>query len=103
MSIQVPPNLNAGRLGELLAAGINDWGGVSPVTPDHVNPESPWPELRRLETESAAAGHQLIERLTIYPQYIAARADWLDKKLRAPGAASCRQQRTRARRRLDRR
>ena len=84
MSIQVPPNLNAGRLEQLLAAGINDWGGVSPVTPDHVNPESPWPALAKLETETAAAGHQLVERLTIYPPYIAARAEWLDAKLVRP-------------------
>lgn len=81
MSIQVPPNLNTGRLAELLAAGINDWGGVSPVTPDHVNPESPWPELRQLAAESAAAGHQLVERLTIYPSFIADRDTWLDKSL----------------------
>ena len=84
MSIQVPPNLNEGRLAELLAAGINDWGGVSPVTPDHVNPESPWPELQRLADETAAAGHQLVERLTIYPQFIAARDKWLDKSLYKP-------------------
>ncbi|MBT8423120.1 MAG: 5-amino-6-(D-ribitylamino)uracil--L-tyrosine 4-hydroxyphenyl transferase CofH, partial [Gammaproteobacteria bacterium] len=84
MSIQVPPNLNAGRLPELLAAGINDWGGVSPVTPDHVNPESPWPELQRLADETAAAGHQLTERLTIYPNFIAGRQKWLDKSLYKP-------------------
>ena len=77
MSIQVPPNLNDGRLGELIAAGINDWGGVSPVTPDHVNPESPWPELERLEAETRAAGHTLIERLTAYPAYIEQREEWL--------------------------
>lgn len=81
MSIQVPPNLNAGRLAELLAAGINDWGGVSPVTPDHVNPESPWPELECLADESAAAGFQLMERLTIYPAYIENRHEWLDRGL----------------------
>ena len=84
MSIQVPPNLNHGRLADLLKAGINDWGGVSPVTPDHVNPESPWPELERLAEETAAAGHQLVERLTIYPHFIAGRDRWLDKSLYQP-------------------
>ena len=81
MSIQVPPNLNEGRLAQLLAAGINDWGGVSPVTPDHVNPESPWPQLQRLAEETAAAGYQLVERLTIYPAFIEARERWLDPGL----------------------
>ncbi len=81
MSIQAPPNLNTGRLAALLGAGINDWGGVSPVTPDHVNPESPWPELDRLAAETAAAGHQLVERLTIYPEFIAERERWLDPQL----------------------
>jgi FO synthase len=84
MSIQVPPNLNRGRLAELLAAGINDWGGVSPVTPDHVNPESPWPELDALAAETAAAGYQLVERLTIYPAFIEQRAKWLDSRLVKP-------------------
>jgi FO synthase len=84
MSIQVPPNLNEGRLAELLGAGINDWGGVSPVTPDHVNPESPWPELDRLAAETAAAGHVLVERLTIYPEFIDQRDTWLDPGLTKP-------------------
>jgi len=78
MSIQVPPNLNAGRLHELLGAGINDWGGVSPVTPDHVNPESPWPELAALARETEAAGKLLAPRLTVYPRYIEHRGDWID-------------------------
>ena len=55
MNIQAPPNLNAGRLGELIAAGINDWGGVSPVTPDHVNPESPWPQVADLAARNRGA------------------------------------------------
>jgi len=84
MSIQVPPNLNKGRLEALLGAGINDWGGVSPVTPDHVNPESPWPELKQLEKESAAAGFALTERLTIYPKFIEQRSEWLDAGLVKP-------------------
>jgi len=84
MSIQVPPNLNDGRLAELLTAGVNDWGGVSPVTPDHVNPESPWPELERLAAETAASGYQLVERLTIYPAFIEQRESWLDTGLVSP-------------------
>lgn len=84
MSIQAPPNLNAGRLGELVAAGINDWGGVSPITPDHVNPESPWPHLDQLARDTAAAGKVLVERLTLYPRYIEERARWLDAGLSGP-------------------
>src|SRR3546814_4919137 len=56
MSIQAPPNLYGGDLVELIAAGINDWGGVSPLTPDHVNPEAPWPHLDRLADDTARAG-----------------------------------------------
>ncbi len=82
MSIQVPPNLNAGRLRELVAAGVNDWGGVSPITPDHVNPEAPWPHLEELAAETKAAGKHLIERLTIYPAYIHDAERWLDPGLR---------------------
>ena len=62
MSVQAPPNLNPGRLAALVDAGINDWGGVSPLTPDHVNPESPWPHLDQLAEEMAAAGKLLVER-----------------------------------------
>ncbi len=79
MNIQAPPNLNGGRLGELIAAGINDWGGVSPVTPDHVNPESPWPLLTELAQHTAAAGKTLVERLTIYPAFVRDRGRWLDE------------------------
>ncbi len=69
MSIQAPPNLSPGVLPQIVHAGINDWGGVSPVTPDFVNPEAPWPHLEDLRRETAAAGKYLTERLTIYPQY----------------------------------
>jgi len=69
MNIQAPPNLNPGALAEMIAAGINDWGGVSPVTPDHVNPERPWPALDRLAEQTAAAGKLLVERLAIYPRF----------------------------------
>ena len=71
MSIQAPPNLYSGDLAEPIAAGINDWGGVSPVTPDHVNPEAPWPHLDRLTAETERAGYALVERLTVYPRFIA--------------------------------
>jgi FO synthase len=78
MNIQAPPNLNPGALAEMVAAGINDWGGVSPVTPDHVNPERPWPTLDRLAEQTAAAGKTLVERLAIYPAYARDVERWLD-------------------------
>ena len=70
MSIQAPPNLSA-DYGPLLLAGINDWGGVSPLTPDFVNPEAPWPDIAGLERLCADAGYALRERLTVYPEYLA--------------------------------
>jgi FO synthase len=82
MNIQAPPNLNPGALAEMIAAGINDWGGVSPVTPDHVNPERPWPALDRLAKDTAAAGKILVERLAIYPAYARDVERWLDPALR---------------------
>jgi FO synthase len=82
MNIQAPPNLNPGALAEMIAAGINDWGGVSPVTPDHVNPERPWPALDRLAGQTAAAGKTLIERLAIYPAYARDVERWVDPALR---------------------
>jgi len=84
MSIQAPPNLYGGELTDLISAGINDWGGVSPLTPDHVNPEAPWPHLHRLAAETARAGCDLIERLTVYPSYVRARHEWLADELQAP-------------------
>jgi FO synthase len=81
MSIQAPPNLSPGALARLVAAGINDWGGVSPVTPDHVNPEAPWPHLERLEAATKAAGKELVERLAIYPAYARSPAEWADESL----------------------
>ena len=80
MSIQVPPNLSA-EYGALIAAGINDWGGVSPVTPDHVNPEAPWPQIEALRARTAATGKVLVERLTIYPAYARNAEKWLDPAL----------------------
>ena len=81
MNIQVPPNLSYENFPQLLDAGINDWGGVSPVTPDHVNPEARWPEIARLEAATEAAGFALIPRLAIYPSYVNAAAKWLDPKV----------------------
>ncbi len=78
MHIQAPPNLSPGELEKLIAAGIDDWGGVSPLTPDHVNPEAPWPHLDALASQTRAAGKQLHERLTAYPSYIAAGEHWFD-------------------------
>ena len=69
MNIQAPPNLRLEALQQLVGAGINDWGGVSPVTPDHVNPEAPWPHLELLARETVAAGKILVERLAIYPDH----------------------------------
>ncbi len=76
MSIQVPPNLSYDDFPRLLDAGINDWGGVSPVTIDHVNPEAPWPELERLGSATRDAGFELAARLPVYPAYVD--GAWLD-------------------------
>src|SRR6476661_135172 len=75
MNIQAPPNLRPEGLAQLVKAGINDWGGVSPVTPDHVNPEAPWPHLADLERATAMTGRTLVERLAIYPDFIGTRGD----------------------------
>ncbi|SFG06020.1 FO synthase subunit 1 /FO synthase subunit 2 [Novosphingobium sp. CF614] len=83
VSVQAPPNLNDERLAELIDAGIDDWGGISPVTLDHVNPEAPWPEVERLEAICARAGLPLVERLTIYPRFVATDdSSWLDPAIR---------------------
>jgi FO synthase len=82
MNIQAPPNLNPGVLSRLIDAGINDWGGVSPVTLDHVNPEAPWPALDALERATNAAGKQLVERLAIYPAFAREADIWVDPALR---------------------
>ena len=86
MSIQAPPNLNPGALDRLLAAGIDDWGGVSPVTPDHVNPEAPWPQLDVLRRATEAAGKELVARLPIYPRFVQQPERWLAPEMRARGA-----------------
>jgi len=84
MNIQAPPNLSPGVLPKLMDAGINDWGGVSPVTPDHVNPEAPWPHLDALARETGAAGKLLTERLALYPAYARAPEEWIDDSFRTP-------------------
>jgi FO synthase len=81
--LQAPPNLSD-DLRALVDAGIDDWGGVSPVTIDHVNPERPWPALERLRAATEAAGKVLAPRLTIYPEYVRASDTWLDPALRTP-------------------
>jgi FO synthase len=82
MSIQAPPNLRADDLEPLIRAGINDWGGVSPVTPDHVNPEAPWPHLAALAMATEAAGRRLVERLALTPAYVQDLQQWVDPSLR---------------------
>ncbi|HVV23040.1 MAG TPA: bifunctional FO biosynthesis protein CofGH, partial [Pseudonocardiaceae bacterium] len=82
VSVQAPPNLVGDEHALLLRAGIDDWGGVSPVTPDHVNPERPWPDLDRLAEWTSAAGYTLHERLTVYPRYVRATpGQWIDVRL----------------------
>ena len=84
MSVQAPPNLSPGVLPQLVAAGINDWGGVSPLTPDYVNPEAPWPHLDELAAATEAAGKLLQERLTVYPRYALDGETWLAPSFRTP-------------------
>lgn len=84
MNIQAPPNLGADRLAQLIDAGINDWGGVSPVTPDHVNPGAPWPHLDALARATSASGKQLTERLAIYPAYVQQMQQWVDDVFHTP-------------------
>ena len=85
MRLQAPPNLIGSQHTAVLAAGIDDWGGVSPVTPDHVNPERPWPAITDLAAYTAAAGFDLAERLTAYPPFLT--EPWLDPRLSAHVAA----------------
>ncbi len=92
MRVQAPPNLVDSSAGStecarLLGAGIDDWGGVSPLTPDHVNPERPWPSLERLREVTAAAGFELRARLTAHPEYVRAGEPWIDPRLSAHVAA----------------
>ncbi|WP_068895214.1 bifunctional FO biosynthesis protein CofGH [Planomonospora sphaerica] len=85
--LQAPPNLVDAEYDLMIRAGIDDWGGVSPLTPDHVNPERPWPQIDELAARTAASGFTLRERLTIYPEYVLAGEPWLDPRLAAHVAA----------------
>jgi FO synthase len=80
--VQAPPNLTPGVLEMMLHAGVSDWGGVSPVTVDYVNPEAPWPALRELRERTVSAGHKLVERLPVHAEYLS-RPEFLDPKVRA--------------------
>ncbi|HUR75166.1 MAG TPA: bifunctional FO biosynthesis protein CofGH, partial [Sporichthya sp.] len=81
--VQAPPNLSEpDELAALLAAGVDDWGGVSPLTPDHVNPERPWPALDALGDATAAAGFTLMARLTVHPEYVRNAEPWIDPRVR---------------------
>ncbi|MEA2498591.1 MAG: synthase [Actinomycetota bacterium] len=85
VGVQAPPNLSPEEYGSYLAAGLSDWGGVSPVTPDHVNPERPWPKLDELQSVTGSRGHLLMERLAVYPSYVGtptALEQWIDPSLR---------------------
>jgi 7,8-didemethyl-8-hydroxy-5-deazariboflavin synthase CofG subunit len=81
MNLQAPPNLSYGDFPRLLDAGINDWGGISPVTKDFINPEAAWPQIARLRSETEARGFTLRERLAIYPEYVG-RAEFLSPRVR---------------------
>jgi FO synthase len=82
MVVQAPPNLSDDRFPRLFEAGIGDLGGVSPVTPDHVNPEKPWPALDRIEAAAAELGYEIRERLTVYPRFALEPDPWLDGRMR---------------------
>src|SRR5258708_34764512 len=85
MNIQAPPNLSPGVYPRLIGAGLNDWGGVSPVTPDHVNPEAPWPAVDELARLSAEMGKVLVNRLAVYPAYVRAPDVWLAPEVATQG------------------
>lgn len=84
VSVQAPPNLVGGEFGLMLRAGVDDWGGVSPITPDHVNPEKPWPQVDQLAEITEQAGFSLQERLNVYPRFVRATVgQWIDTRLTA--------------------
>ena len=87
MNVQAPPNLAADALETLLRAGVNDWGGVSPVTVDFINPEAPWPTLAELKRRTEAAGQRLVERLPVYPEDLLGRPEFFHPQVRQ--AALC--------------
>ncbi len=81
-NLQAPPNLSPAEYPTLIGAGLNDWGGVSPLTRDHINPEAPWPELERLRAATSRAGFELRERLAVYPEFIVDRPEFLADAIR---------------------
>jgi 2-iminoacetate synthase ThiH len=83
MNIQVPPNLNSEDFGKYIDAGINDWGGISPITIDHVNPESPWPSIESIKCVTNSRGYNLRARLPIYPEFLDKADDFIPDKLRS--------------------
>jgi 7,8-didemethyl-8-hydroxy-5-deazariboflavin synthase CofG subunit len=83
VNIQAPPNLSAPNYEDLLDAGINDWGGISPLTPDYINPEKPWPHLDELRFRTEAKGFCLRQRLPVYPEFLSA-------AMKTPGLLSAR-------------
>jgi len=88
MNIQAPPNLSDPHYADLLDGGINDWGGVSPLTPDFINPEKPWPHLDQLEQRTEAKGFRLQQRLPVYSEFApmaAAHGDLLQQRLHESG------------------
>jgi len=89
MNLQAPPNLSPTALELLLRAGINDWGGVSPLTIDFINPEAPWPELDELRARTEAAGYELRDRLCVYPEYVAERPEFFDPEMLRRLRATC--------------
>jgi FO synthase len=86
VNLQAPPNLSAPYYEDLLDAGINDWGGVSPLTPDFINPEKPWPHLAQLQARTESKGYRLRQRLPVYPEFlsgITSRSSLLSEKVQA--------------------
>jgi FO synthase len=80
VNVQAPPNLSDQNYPALIDAGLNDWGGISPLTRDYINPEKPWPHIESLRRRTAEAGFELVERLNIYPEFVA-RAGFINPKL----------------------
>jgi FO synthase len=99
VNVQAPPNLSAPYYEELLDAGINDWGGISPLTPDYINPEKPWPHLEQLRLRTESKGFQLRQRLSVYPEFLPAltsKSGLLADRLRAASASDGLARETRA-------
>jgi FO synthase len=82
MNLQAPPNLSPSTFPDLIRAGLNDWGGISPLTIDHINPEAPWPHLVELERATSSLGYELRERLAVYPEYLIGDNAFLDPRMK---------------------